>query len=120
MPITFRPPTAPPPGTPRAPRPSVSSEGGPPRFPVLSAFGPFRVDFVDGAALVRRPAAGVRRGRGPRAVVPPEPAAEPVQPGEQDPFGHVRLVELVPHLPLQARRDDDPPEQVGAAGEPLV
>ena len=50
-------------------------------------------------AAARRPA---RRGRG------------------HDPLGDVGLIELVPDLPLQPGRDDDPPRQGRVLGQPAV
>src|SRR4051794_811367 len=41
--------------------------------------------------------ASVFRGR----VLPLQPAAQAVQPRVQDALGHVRLIQLVAHLPLQ-------------------
>jgi hypothetical protein len=49
-----------------------------------------------------------------------EPAREAVEAGEEDAFGHVRLVELVAHFRLEPGGDDDLAPEVGVLGEPGV
>src|SRR3954453_12809197 len=55
-----------------------------------------------------------------RQVVALQPARQAVEPREEDALGHVREVELVAHLPLQVRGDDDAVPQLGARVKPRV
>src|SRR5215218_5980653 len=55
-----------------------------------------------------------------RRVVALEPLAQPVEAGEEDPLRGVRLVQLVPHLPLERRGDHDAVHDARVAGEPRV
>ncbi len=49
-----------------------------------------------------------------------EPAAEAVQAGEEHPLVDVGLVQLVAHLPLQSRRNDNLAGDAGVGAEPVV
>src|SRR3954447_21440799 len=67
-------------------------------------------------ALAQRRAAALLA----RREVPLQPRAQPVEPGEQHPFGDVRLIELVANLPLELRREEHATPQIGIPLEPLV
>src|SRR5581483_4910937 len=54
-----------------------------------------------------------------RGVIPREPGRDPVQARKENALGHVRLVELVPYLRPELRRDDDLPDEVGMPLDPL-
>jgi len=59
-------------------------------------------------------------GARPRRVVPGEPARETVESREEHALGDVRLVELVPDLPLQRRGNDDAPGEPRFLRDPVA
>jgi hypothetical protein len=52
--------------------------------------------------------------------VPLQPSGETHKPRKEHPPGDAGLIELVADLPLEPRRADDPPIELGLACQPIV
>ena len=55
-----------------------------------------------------------------RQIVARQPAAQAVEIGKQNTFVDVGLIELVADLPLEMRRDDDAPTELGSLPQPAI